>query len=209
VRVTGWEGGPNGVTVRISGDEIEADRLVIAPGAWATGLLQLPLPLRVERRIQHFWRPADPSLFEPARMPVWIWGHGDDAGYGVPIVDGVVKAALHYGPDAAERADPDEGAESARPEEVEAMRGWLATRVPSLAAGAWVGAKPCLYTLTPDEHFVVGPHPEHRAVALACGFSGHGFKFAPLIGAILADLVVDGRTAHDITKFDPCRFGDQ
>ena len=85
------------------------------------------------------------------------------------------------------------------------MRDWLAHRLPSLAAGGWVTAKPCLYTLTPDEHFVLGPHPEHPTVAVACGFSGHGFKFAPVIGSVLADLAVDGRTSHDIALFDPTR----
>jgi sarcosine oxidase len=207
VTVSGWTAGPAGITVHTDRDDIEADRLILAPGAWASGLLRLRVPLRVERRLQHYWRPADPGLFEPGALPVWIWSHGDDAAYGVPAVDGHVKAAMHYGPGEAERVDPDVGAATARPDEVAAMRAWLAGRVPALAAGDWIGARPCLYTLTPDEHFVVGPHPEHAAVAVACGFSGHGFKFAPLIGAILADLAIDGRTEHDITLFDPTRFG--
>jgi sarcosine oxidase len=86
------------------------------------------------------------------------------------------------------------------------MRDWLATRIPSLAQGGWLGSKPCLYTLTPDEHFVIGRHPEHAEVVIACGFSGHGFKFAPVVGEILADLALAGQTRHDIALFDPARF---
>ncbi len=69
-----------------------------------------------------------------------------------------------------------------------------------------MAATVCLYTTTPDEHFVVGPHPRHPNVVVACGFSGHGFKFVPVIGEILADLVLDGRTDHPIDLFDPLRF---
>ena len=64
----------------------------------------------------------------------------------------------------------------------------------------------CWYTLTPDQNFVVGPHPAAPRVLLACGFSGHGFKFTPVLGEALADLVVDGATRHDLTIFDPRRF---
>jgi sarcosine oxidase len=187
--------------------DLDADRLVVAPGAWAPALASLAVPLRVERRVQHFWRPAQPWMFEPDRLPVWIWEHGEDQGYGMPTVDGLTKAALHHWQgDRAALTDPEVGATTARPDEIEAMRAWLAARIPSLAEGGWIDAKPCLYTLTQDEHFVLGHHPEHPAVAVACGFSGHGFKFAPLFGSILADLVVDGRTAFDITLFDPSRF---
>jgi glycine/D-amino acid oxidase-like deaminating enzyme len=64
-----------------------------------------------------------------------------------------------------------------------------------------------MYTNSPDEHFVVGAHPRHPQVVVACGLSGHGFKFAPVIGEILADLVVSGATVHPIALFDPARFG--
>ena len=207
VTVTGWTAVAGGVTVHCGGSYIDAGRLVLAPGAWASDLTRLAVPLRVERRVQHFWRPADPALFEPDRLPVWIWEHGEDQAYGMPTVDGQTKAARHhFAGDVAALVDPSVGATPAVPEEAEAMRGWLTTRIPSLARGAWLGAKPCLYTLTPDEHFVLGHHPEHPGVAVACGFSGHGFKFAPLVGSILADLTMDDQTSFDIRLFDPARF---
>lgn len=66
-------------------------------------------------------------------------------------------------------------------------------------------AKTCLYSVTPDKHFVIGQHPQHEQVSIACGFSGHGFKFVPVVGEILADLALTGATAHPIDLFDPQR----
>ena len=120
----------------------------------------------------------------------------------MPALEGAVKAALHHG---HEQADPSVGPAPVRADEVADMRSWLADRLPGLAAGDWLGSKPCLYTLTPDEHFVVGPHPDHPEVVVACGFSGHGFKFAPIIGEVMADLVTTGSTEHPIALFDPAR----
>lgn len=202
VAVLDWRAGPDGVTVQTAGGALHADRLVLAPGAWAPDLVRLSVPLRVERRVQHFWRPSDPAAFEAGRLPIWIWGYGPDlAAYGLPSTDGSVKAALHHG---GEVVDPNVGAAPARPEEVDEMRRWLAQRIPGL--GEWLGAKPCLYTLTPDEHFVLGGHPGFPNVAVACGFSGHGFKFVPVVGEILADLAMDRPVGHDLRLFDPARF---
>jgi sarcosine oxidase len=78
--------------------------------------------------------------------------------------------------------------------------------LPALARGRWLGGKRCLYTLTPDGHFVVGRHPRHDSVSVAAGFSGHGFKFVPVIGEILADLAQRGATDHPIDIFAPDRF---
>ena len=69
--------------------------------------------------------------------------------------------------------------------------------------------KPCWYTLTPDENFVVGPHPASDRVVVACGFSGHGFKFTPVLGEVLADLVIDGPSSFDLSLFDPLRFASE
>ena len=201
--VEDWSATEDGVTVTTAAGDLHADRLVLAPGAWAPALTRLPVPLRVQRRVQHYWRAADGTSFEPGRFPVWIWEYGPGkAAYGLPAVGGAVKASLHHGDEAV---DPDAGAAPAREEEISAMRAWLTPRLPALAAGDWLGSKPCLYTLTPDEHFVLGLHPAHPNVAVACGFSGHGFKFAPVVGEILADLMTKGSTPHPIGLFDPAR----
>ena len=203
VTVTGWSADASGVTVHTAGGDVVGDRLVLCAGAGAPALLaELGVPWRTERRLQHFWRPDSSS----SGFPVWMWEYAPDVlAYGLPWQDppGGLKAAFH---DTGEPVDIRVGASPARPEEAEPMREWLRTRLPDLAAGAWLGATACLYTLTPDEHFIVGRHPAHPRVAVAAGFSGHGFKFLPVIGEILADLVLDGGTPHPIDLFDPARF---
>jgi sarcosine oxidase len=216
VAVTGWQARADGVTVTTSDGRFDAGRLVLCPGPWAGRLLtDLGVPLRVERRVQHYWR-GTPGVHSPPRFPVWIWEYAPGAAaYGLPAAGGTgldaggtgldagVKVALHHGDDPA---DPDVGAGEPTPADIDAVRGWMRTRLPGLAAADWLGGKPCLYTLTPDEHFVLGRHPQHPAVVLGCGFSGHGFKFAPVVGEVLADLALDGATALPIDPFAPDRF---
>ncbi len=105
----------------------------------------------------------------------------------------------------ARPADGDKGAPDATPADLAALTGWLAARMPALADARYEGAKPCLYTITPDEDFVLGPHPASANVSVAAGFSGHGFKFAPVVGEILADLAESGDTRHPIAPFAPDR----
>jgi sarcosine oxidase len=205
VAVRTWRETGDGVTVDTSEGEVSADRLVLAPGAWAPGLTRLTVPIQVQRRIQHFWGPTDPDRHDPGAFPVWIWQGGTGLAYGLPTVDGQAKAAFH---DRGGDVSPDAGAAEPTEAEVEEMRDWLRPRLPGLAGGRWLGAKPCLYALTPDGHFVLGRHPHHSRVVVACGFSGHGFKFVPVVGEIVTELVVDGATRHPIGRFDPARFAD-
>jgi sarcosine oxidase len=92
-----------------------------------------------------------------------------------------------------------------RPEDEQSIRSALAETLPSLL-GRLVGAETCLYTMTPDENFILGAHPKYPEVTLAAGFSGHGFKFAPVIGEIVGELVSSGRSRFDIRMFSPLRF---
>ncbi len=81
----------------------------------------------------------------------------------------------------------------------------LRVRIPALD-GKVLRAQTCMYTMSPDEHFVIGPHPQFASCSIACGFSGHGFKFACVVGEILADLAILGSTTHPIGLFSPMRF---
>jgi sarcosine oxidase len=214
VAVTGWRATDAGVEVQTATGRITADRLVLCPGGWAPRLLHdLAAPLRVERRVQHYWAPPGPA-FDPDRCPIWIWEAGTGVtAYGFPTLDPppgdalagvpVTKAAFHTG---VEPADAEAGAAGVRPGEERGIVEWLADRLPGLAASRWLGGKQCLYTLTPDGDFVLGRHPRHDAVSVAAGFSGHGFKFVPVIGEILADLAQHGATDHPIDMFAPDRF---
>lgn len=198
--VTGWRvEGAGEVEVTTTRGRVEAGALVLAPGRWTSELLGgLDVPLVVEQRVQHWFAPRAAAADDHAagRLPVWLWDlAGGTTLYGVPELSpgAGAKAAVHFSPGRA----PSEWT----PEEVAAT---LAPLLPGL--GAHLRSAPCWYTLTPDENFVVGPHPASDRVLLACGFSGHGFKFTPVLGEVLADLVADGRRRFDLGLFDPLRF---
>ncbi len=200
-----WYADENGVRVDTPGGTIEGDRLVVAPGAWApTKLADLHLPLSVTRQTVFWFRPTEPSAYALGTQPVFVWERPGLSPYGFPCLDedGGVKIGLHHrgvetDPDAVDRditdAEATDAADLVRP------------LMPTLP-GTFLRAIACLYTTTPDHHFVIGMHPAHANVAVACGFSGHGFKFVPVVGEILADLALDGTTRHPIGLFDPTRF---
>ena len=209
--IVGWEAdrSGDGVTVTTASGVERAGRLVVCPGAWAPDLLaDLGIPLMVERQLQFWFRPnGDPDAFLPGRYPVWVWdAAGDGQPYSVPPIDGLdggVKTAWFR---RGRRCTADTLDRDVTAAEVGEMAESLRTRVP-LLPGRFLRAVACMYTNTPDQHFVVAPHPRHPQVVVACGFSGHGFKFAPVIGEVLADLALSGATAHPVSLFDPARFG--
>ena len=144
------------------------------------------------------------EAFAPDRFPAFVWElTPGDAIYGVADVGrGAPKVGFHH---RGRPTDPDHVDREVGPDEVAAMRAVLAERIPALQ-GKCV-AKTCMYTMTPDEHFVIGHVPgADGKVSVAAGFSGHGFKFSPVVGEILADLAVDGGTDLPIALFDPTRF---
>jgi sarcosine oxidase len=201
--VESWQAGPP-ARVRTAAGTYEADALVLTPGAWAPALAGLGLPMVVERQVMQWVAPAGP-IAPYERNPVFICGDGPDQVYGFPAIDGPaggVKVSFFR---AGEPTTPESVDRVVRPAEVAALRRRAAEVFPGLTGPA-VAATVCLYTTTPDEHFVIGPHPAHGNVVVACGFSGHGFKFVPVVGEILADLALDGRTDHPIGLFDPGRF---
>jgi sarcosine oxidase len=209
-RVLSWEATDSGVRVRTEGGVYEAGRLVVAAGAWAGELLSdLGLPLEVTRQILFWFRPrGGVEAFAPERLPIWIYEPDDgNMFYSFPAVDGAdnVKAAFFRA--AGTPADPNTIDREVHDDEVEFIRGYLGRHVPAMD-GELVAARTCMYTNTPDQHFVVSTHPDHPQVAVAAGFSGHGYKFCSVIGEILADLALDGVTRHPVDLFSPSRLID-
>jgi sarcosine oxidase len=197
------------------GIEVETDRemhvassLVIAAGAWSGDFVpDLRLPLEVER-VPVFWFQPTVPIAEVAvgHLPVWIIDTiADGAFYGFPYdPDAGFKLARHYSGDVIDAAAVDR---AERPADVERVRAFARRYLPA-ADGELRGSQVCLYTNTPDRHFVLDVHPAVEGVAYASACSGHGFKFAPVIGEILADLALDGRTAHPIDAFRAARFAE-
>ncbi len=204
--VISWEAAPSGDAVRVTTarGSYEAERLVIAAGAYAPALLHdLNLPLTVQRNVLYWFRPtATPELFAPGRCPIYIWQPGDGSSvYGFPALEGApagVKVAFHnHGP----LTTPETIDRQVHEHEVAAMRRWLALHMPALAAGELTATATCMYTLTPDEDFILDAHPAHPQVLICSPCSGHGFKFASVVGEIMADLAEHGATTHPIAPF--------
>jgi sarcosine oxidase len=195
------------VRVRTSKGSYEAERLVIAPGAWAPQLLgELDLPFEVERQVMYWFEPTGGiEPFLPERFPIFIWEPDDgNMFYAFPVQDGrSVKAAFFRA--GGVPCTPETIDREVREEEIEFIRSYLTEHVPALA-GRCLDAKACMYTNTPDLHFVISAHPRYSQVAIAAGFSGHGYKFASVVGEILADLVSEGSTQHPIELFSAARF---
>jgi len=199
-----WGSTFDGVRVSTRSGSYEAKQLVITAGAWTAKLVpSLASQLSVERSVLFWFEPrAERDAF--ARLPVYIVEDTDRIFYGFPYIEGqgVKVAGLHFG----DPADPDTLDRTPSADDEERVRGWLRRRVP-LANGERRDAKVCMYTNTVDSHFVIDNLLEDSNVVVASACSGHGFKFASVIGEILADLVLDGETEHPIGFLSSERLG--
>jgi sarcosine oxidase len=203
--VTSWEPVGEGVRVHTDRDTYEADRLVICAGAWARTLVpdfeRLAVP---ERQVLAWLQPARPELFAPERFPVFLLDVPEGSFYGFPVHDapGFKFGWYHH---FREPIDPSEPDRSVRPEDEAALRAFASRYFPD-GAGPTVMLKACIFTNSPDEHFLVGTLADAPQVSVFSGESGHGYKFASVMGEILADLATDGETRHDIGLFRLDRF---
>ncbi len=193
VAVTHWSSSVDGVTVSTDAGDFEADHLIIAAGAWADGLLgDLGLPLRVLRKHLHWYHTDDERYREDAGAPSYLYELADGFFYGFPSIEGRgVKVGEHSGGEPV--GDPSSVDRSLDPADRARVERFVTGQLPGVGTTS-IGHAVCMYTVTPDEHFVVDRHPLHPSVAFAAGMSGHGFKFAPVLGEVLADLVLGGAT---------------
>lgn len=202
-----WRAAGERIEVRTEKGSYEAGHLVITAGPWANESLSNRFPLRVTRQVMAWFAPPDGvAAFVPEKFPVFLMENaGGLPGYGFPAIGGAaggMKVAIHGSDEVCTPATVDRAVHAA---DIERIRRQLGARIPALA-GEVLRAQTCLYTMTPDENFIIGLHPEAANCTIACGFSGHGFKFAPVVGEVLADLATAGSTLHPIALFDPTRF---
>jgi sarcosine oxidase len=200
---------PGAVSVAVvldDGSRVEAGAVVVAAGAWIGELVpELSPYLTLSRQAVAWFAPSRPALTGPDRMPVFLldadataeapadvlYGFPDFAGTGVKAASHLLGRTLANAGVARQDADAADARRIAKP---------LQRLIPA-AVGPVRQLKTCIYTSTPDADFIVGPHPSDPRIVLASACSGHGFKFAPVLGEILADLATVGSTPHDISRF--------
>ncbi len=192
-----------------SGSRIGAEHLVIAAGAWTSALApDLRVPLRIERVPLLWVEPVLPAAeVAVGRLPVWIMETDfDGAFYGFPYdPEAGLKVARHHSEELVAAGDLERLDRTLTAADEARVRRFLREQMPG-ADGPVRDAAVCMYTDTPDEDFVLDVHPEHPGAAIASACSGHGFKFSPVIGEILADLALHGRTAYPVDTFRLGRF---
>jgi sarcosine oxidase len=194
-----------GVRVITDSGAIDAATVVVAAGAWISKLLpDMPVRLRTTRQVLAWFEPQQRDVFDPARCPVFLIEGPHGTHYGFPLQAGAgVKVAKHHHFD--EAVDPDDYDRNVSSSDEAAIRAAVADYLPA-ANGKLKAATTCLYTMAPDGDFIIDTLPSEPRIIVASPCSGHGFKFAPLIGEIVAELATTGTTTRDITRFGLSRF---
>ena len=194
-----------GVVVTTEKGNYSARRLIITAGAWAGKMVpevsRYAIP---ERQVLGWFAPFRPELFRPDSFPVFGMEVEEGRFYGFPSY-GIPGFKLGMFNHFREQTDPDDMNREPNARDEAALRQFTERYFPE-AAGPTLALKTCMFTNTPDEHFIIDTLPEHPQVSVAAGFSGHGFKFCSVVGEIMADLAEQGRTEHDIGLFRLGRF---
>ncbi|WP_428304574.1 N-methyl-L-tryptophan oxidase [Lacipirellula sp.] len=194
-----------GIVVRTTAGEFRANRLVITAGAWAGSLLQsLGVPLEVRRKPLMWYDSTAPAQTAASAFPCFLFELSHAVFYGFPAVDEQgVKVAEHSGGEPI--ADPLQVDRQLRASDTPLVDQFVRDFIPSLQTPCRDHAV-CLYTMSPDEHFIVDRHPADPRVVFAAGLSGHGFKFTPVLGEALAELATEGVTRQPTAFLSLERF---
>jgi sarcosine oxidase len=204
--VVSWESSEDHVEVRTAQGTYRAGRLIITAGAWASRLVPALARLAIpERQVLIWTQPLRPEYFRLGAFPVFNMRTPEGHYYGFPVygIPGFKLGRYHH---RAERTDPDTVDREIHAEDEAALREGIRRYFPD-ADGPTMAMKTCMFTNSPDEHFILDRHPQHPNVCIAAGFSGHGFKFCSVVGEIMADLALEGGSGHDLALFRLQRFG--
>jgi sarcosine oxidase len=200
-RVLEWHARDNDVSVTTTRGTYRARKLVVTAGAWARAMVPALQTLAVpERQVMIWVQPRKPEYFRLGAFPVFNFEAPEGRFYGFPVygIPGFKLGKYHH---RGERVDdPDNMDRECHEEDEEVLREGLRRYFPD-ADGPTMAMKACLFTNSPDEHFIIDRLPAHPNVAVAAGFSGHGFKFCSVVGEIMTELVVDGATRLDTSLF--------
>ena len=204
--VIAWTADDDGVSVTTSHASYTAQHLVLAVGARAGVLLEdLELPLEIERQAVFWMQPKAEADYDRSIFPIWAYEYKPGfITYGFPNLPLGVKASVMHSGAIYDYADDVD--RSIHEDEAEALKNAIRPVLPSLSASPVRGATTCLFTNTPDHDFIIDFHPDYRRVLISSACSGHGFKFASVVGEIQADLVTAGRSRFDLGPFSLSRF---
>ncbi|MGQ4808668.1 Monomeric sarcosine oxidase [Candidatus Entotheonellaceae bacterium PAL068K] len=204
--LSSWDSHGNGVVVRTSRGHYRAQRLILTAGAWLHRLLAgTSDTLQPERQVMIWLQPRLPEAFQVGTFPVFNMVVDEGKFYGFPAysIPGFKCARWHHLHQSVD--DPAAVDRACHPEDEAVLRAFVRRYFPQ-GDGPTLSMRTCLFTNTPDEHFVIDVHPACPQVLIAGGFSGHGYKFCPVVGEILADLAEHGATRYDISLFRATRF---
>jgi sarcosine oxidase len=204
VEVFDWSSGAD-LTVHTSAGDFGAARLVITAGAWAGPLLApLGVELQVRRKVQMWFDSGEAKMQADAGFPCFLAELPRGTFYGFPVIDARgLKAADHSGGEVVR--DPLAVDRSLRDADQAPVEHFLNAHLPAIKTPCREHAV-CLYTMSPDEHFIVDRHPDDPRIVFAAGLSGHGFKFTLVLGKALADLAIDGESGCPIGFLSLRRF---
>jgi sarcosine oxidase len=203
-RVTGWKSTGTGVEVVTDQDTYRAEQLVVTAGPWTGRILNdLELPLECWRVFFAHYDSVKRDYYTPDTFPITLWDTPTGSYYAIPYLPGQgMKVGRH---DSGEVVDPETMKRTVDVAELRNQTETIERYMPG-STGRVLEAETCIYTVTPDHHFIIDRHPEYENVSFACGFSGHGYKFASVVGEIMADLSENGRTEHPIGFLSADRF---
>ncbi|MCA9193034.1 MAG: N-methyl-L-tryptophan oxidase [Planctomycetales bacterium] len=202
-----WRPTPSGVEVETPDCRFAAGALVIAGGSWTSNILQgANIPLRVLHKVMYWFEPTDHSYRLENGFPCFFYETEAGFFYGFPDGGGGLKVARHSGGKELSMLELPCDPENTDPLDEQLVRAFVSTNLPA-TSGKILRRANCLYTMTPDEHFVVDYHPEHKHIVVVAGLSGHGFKFTSVLGEMASQLVLHN-TNHFYSKlFAIDRFG--
>jgi len=204
-RVVDWDADESGVRVSTDRDDYRAETLVTTAGAWTGSLFPaLGEYLEPERQVLGWFQPTDPGEFTLENFPVFVADVPQGNYYGFPVfeVPGFKIGKHHH---QGETGTPVQVRREPTQEDESILREFARQYVPA-GTGPTMQLATCMYTNTPDRDFILDRHPDHANVVVGAGFSGHGFKFASVVGEVLADLTLDGESDHPVGLFELSRF---
>jgi sarcosine oxidase len=208
-KVLNWTMQKEGVRVNTDRASYQARKLVLTAGPWSATLLpQLQAKAVPERQVMIWTQPLRPEFFQPGIFPVFNMEAAEGRFYGFPVygIPGFKIGKYHHLKQKVEQ--PSQMDRDIHREDEEVLRAGIRRYFPD-ADGPTMAMKTCLFTNSPDEHFILDRHPDSGNVCIAAGFSGHGYKFCSVVGEIMADLALEGGTRHEISEFSLKRFDER